>query len=108
MGVLHCVVPDSYCVRHTLSAVRLPFPNAGQVPSCCVLPNLGLSTLPGSQPGGSCHTAALSRLAADLQAAAVGYSFWGHKLTVQLKGGGSGVWWHRVGEGESTCEEGGA
>jgi hypothetical protein len=30
----------------------------------------------------------VSRLAADLQAAAAGYSFWGHKLTVQLKGGG--------------------
>jgi hypothetical protein len=58
---------------------------AVQVPSCCVLTNLGLSILPGSQAGASCHTAAVSRLAADLQAAAAGHSFWGNKLTMQLK-----------------------
>lgn len=50
-----------------------------------MLTNLGLSTLPGGQPGGSAHTSAVSQLVSDLQAGAAGYSFWGNKLSVQLK-----------------------
>lgn len=55
-----------------------------QVPSCCVLTNLGLSVLPGSSAGAG-HQAAVSRLVSDLQAGAARYAFWGHSLTVQLK-----------------------
>lgn len=56
-----------------------------QVPSCCVLTNLGLSTLPGSRPGGSTHTSAVSQLVSDLQAGAASYSFWGNQLSVRLR-----------------------
>lgn len=38
-----------------------------EVPSCCVMTNLGLSVLPGSMPGGSCYSEAVGLLLENLK-----------------------------------------
>lgn len=68
-----------------------------QVPSCCVLTNLGLSQLAGSSAGGTHFCSAVQQLLADLQANAAACGFWGNSLRVQVKDGttAAGVWIRR-------------
>lgn len=42
-----------------------------EVPSCCVMTNLGLSVLPGSQPGGNCFNEAVGLLLEGLRTSEV-------------------------------------